>query len=391
MADKDFSFDFDEIRIQDTDQAGDSTALDEFLLGENGNTPKTEKIEDTPTPKSDPQPSDPSLTTLIEDGSDEIDDEEILGALVGSETEDGSEDSDTDIEAIKAEQISKLVDNYYELGILTGEKEENPITTDEALLERFQLEKRNGANEVLHNFLSKFGEDYREAFQKIFVEGVHPKDYYTTVEPLQDISDLDLEQESNQIRVVRQYYRDILNIPEDLAEKKLKIMQDAGELVSEATIAVDKIQSSVKQALAAKAQAKAQEEADRQYTAQVYDTTLRSTLQKDLSGNDFKGLPVNSQTVASIYNNLVRPAWKLPDGQEITDFQKFLLDLKKPENVQTAILIDLLRQNNFDLSKIQTKKENAKKSQMFDALTVKETSLKRKNPVNNTAAPTKFI
>ena len=377
MAKDKFSFDFDEIRIQDTEEVGVGTAMDSWITGEEV---PTEEV--TTTKKIEDEILDDIPTELVAT-NDDIE-AELDATLLSEDEED--EDVPTD-----GTQISKLVENYYNLGIFTGQKEEQPITTEEELYERFQNEKRNGANEYLTNFLSKRGNDYQQAFQKIFVEGISPKEYYSVTEPLQEISSLDMDLEENQVKVVRQYYKEVLGIQSDLAEKKLKIMQDAGELVTEATIAIDKIQGNVEKQLDAKAQDKAKEEANKQFANQVYDNSLRSALSSDFGNGNYQGLPVSQESISSAYANLARPAWRLPSGEEITDFQKFLLDLKKPENIKTAVLIDMLRQNNFDLSSIQVSKDNKKKSQLFDALAVKEQTIKRKNPISNSATPSKFI
>lgn len=380
MAKSDFSFDFDEIRIQDTDQEGASSALDALILGEESSPDDIEAV--TKEEKED----DINILDDIskaEEESTEIADEAILDAVEDQE-EYAEEPEPTD-------QISSLVDNYYNLGIFTGPREEEPITTEEQLLARFEEEKKNGANLYLSQFLNKFGPDYHLAFQKIFVEGVDPKEYFSVTEPLQDISSLDLEQEENQLKVVRQYYKEVLGYSDERTESKLKVMKDAGELAAEASEAVDRITSNIEKQLQEKSAQKAREEAEKAHSAKVYDTSLRMTIQKEMNEGNFRGIPVNQQSMSQTYANLMTPAWRLPNGEEITDFQKFLLDLKRPENIEAAILIDVLRQNNFDLGVVQTRKENIQKSRLFDALATKETTAKRKNPLSNTAPPKKFI
>ena len=109
--------------------------------------------------------------------------------------------------------------------------EEEPITSPEQFLERFQEEKKKGAIEVVNNFIGQFGEDYQQAFDAIFVKGVDPKDYFGTYNAIQSFTDLDLSDEGNQIAVIKQTLSDQDYDPEDITTE-IERLKNYGDLES---------------------------------------------------------------------------------------------------------------------------------------------------------------
>lgn len=388
MANNNFGFEFNEVQLTDNNNNIISVDIDSELFGEeNQDDPKPEepKKSSKEKPKEEPPVETEPIKLDEESDLDILNDDDI--EPITSENIEVQPEEDT-----REQQIVNLVNNYYDLGIFTGERDENEvIKTDEQLLAKFEEEKRKGANEYLHDFLSRKGQSYYEAFQKIFVEGVDPKVYYTAQTPLEDLSNLDLEKEENQIKVVKKYYTDVLGYAPDVADRRIKTIQDAGDLEPEVSFAFDKIQAQTKQKIEEEAQKAALEERRKLANQQEYENQVRLSLQEDVKDNTFSGFKVDQKILSSTYQNLVAPAWQLPTGEKISDFKKFLIDLEKPQNAKIAILIDILRQNNFDLSSIQQKKENAQKSKIFDALVTKQTTEKRKSPVNNTITSKNFI
>ncbi|KAI9549885.1 hypothetical protein GHT06_007445 [Daphnia sinensis] len=108
-------------------------------------------------------------------------------------------------------------------GVFTSDDGEDPqpISTAEEFLERFNEEKKKGAIETVNNFIGQFGEDYQEAFEAIFVKGVNPKEYFGTYNEIVSFAEMDLSDEGNQTKIIKQALADQGFDPEDI-EQKLK-------------------------------------------------------------------------------------------------------------------------------------------------------------------------
>ena len=106
-------------------------------------------------------------------------------------TEDGEEEED-DAPANPFNSISK---ELFKLGVFNKDEEEEEveISTPEQFLERFKSEKQKGAIEIVDRFISQFGDDYRGAFEAIFVKGVNPKEYFGTYNSIKEFSDTKLK------------------------------------------------------------------------------------------------------------------------------------------------------------------------------------------------------
>ena len=163
---------------------------------------KEEKQPPVELPKSEEKKEEPEegkqnlISSFLDDGEEE-DREEVKTPEkkeVKPEEEPENEES----------QFSALSRDLFKLGVFTEEEDEEPITTPEQFLEKFKSEKIKGANEMVDNFLGQFGEDYKQAFDAIFVKGVDPKEYFGTYNNIVNFAELDLTREDNQETVVRQ-------------------------------------------------------------------------------------------------------------------------------------------------------------------------------------------
>src|SRR6478736_1582301 len=116
------------------------------------------------------------------------DNKNVLDDFLGGEKEESSTDEEEEATKENLEEskddnrFSALAKDLFSLNVFTKEEDEEDVEIDtpEALLERFNHEKRKGAEEQIQNFLGRFGEDYQNAFQAIFVKGVDPKEYFGT-------------------------------------------------------------------------------------------------------------------------------------------------------------------------------------------------------------------
>jgi hypothetical protein len=177
---------------------------------------KTKPVEEKADATSSETKEDASKS--IEDfllgGDDEEEEEEETKApsKATSKTPSKTEAEETTEEETEPEvtQFGALANDLFKLGVFSKDEDEDdaPISTAEEFLERFQAEKKKGAIEVVNNFIGQFGEDYQQAFEAIFVKGVNPKDYFGTYDQVANFAELDLSQENNQVKVLKQALSD---------------------------------------------------------------------------------------------------------------------------------------------------------------------------------------
>jgi hypothetical protein len=250
--------------------------------------------------------------------------------------------------------------------VFSNDEEEGDvdISTPEAFLERFQNEKKKGAIEMVNNFIGQFGEDYQQAFDAIFVKGVNPKEYFSTYNSAVSFAEMDLTQENNQVAVIRQALTDQGFEPEDV-DTEVERLKNYGDLETVAAkhhkVLVKREAQKLQQM-----QQKAQEELQqKQAIKQQYIENVQSVLQDKLKTKEFDGIPVNPKLVNELQDFLLVDKYKTANGETLTDFDRTILELKRPENhatkVKVALLLKILEKDPT-LSTIQktgiTKKSN---------------------------------
>jgi hypothetical protein len=278
-------------------------------------------------------------------------------------------DDEEDDDASEGTQFTALANDLYKLGVFTNEDDEDqePVNTAEDFLERFNSEKKKGASELVQNFISQFGEDYQEAFDAIFVKGVNPKDYFGTYNQVVDFAEMDLSDESNQMRIMKQALTNQGFDPEDV-ETEIERLKNYGDLESVATkhhkVLVKKEASKLQQ-MEANAQ---QELQQKQAVKNQYINNVQSILQDKIKDKEFDGIPINPKLATELQDFLLVDKWKTPSGETLTDFDRAILDLKRPENhaqkVKIGLLLKMLEKDPT-LSTIQRTGVTKKSNQLF--------------------------
>ena len=264
-------------------------------------------------------------------------------------------------------RFTALSRDLFKLGVFSKDDEEEEdmdIKTPEEFLERFQLEKKKGAIEVVNNFIGQFGEDYQKAFDAIFVKGVDPKDYFQAFNTIQSFAEMDLSKENNQVAVIRQALEDQGFEAEDI-DTEVERLKNYGDLESVATkhhkVLVKK--EAVKlQEIEEQKQLQLQQQA---YIKNQYIQNVQTILQDKLKTKEFDGIPINPKLAGELQDFLLVDKYKTNSGETLTDFDRTILELKRPENhemkVKVALLLKILERDPT-LSTIQktgiTKKSN---------------------------------
>ena len=256
-----------------------------------------------------------------------------------------------------------------ELGVFTknSEDEEISINTPEEFLERFNAEKKKGASELVQNFIGQFGEDYQNAFESIFVKGADPKEYFGAYNQVVAFTEMDLSKENNQKQVMSQALTDQGFEKEDIV-KEIERLQNYGDLESVAArhhkVLVKKEAAKLQQLDREASEVQEQKMAIKNQYVQNVQTILTDKLKE----KEFDGIPINSNLANELQDFLLVDKWKTPAGENLTDFDRAILDLKRPENHEMKVKLGLLLkvlEKDPTLSTIQRTGITKKSNQLF--------------------------
>lgn len=286
---------------------------------------------------------------------------------------DASEEDDADGDDDTTDPVSgkfkALANDLLKLGVFTSEDDEDEIDVNspEEFLERFQSEKQRGAVDMVNKFIGQFGEDYQQAFEAIFVKGVDPKEYFGTYNTIANFSEMDLSQESNQITVIKQALADQGFDQEDI-DTELERLKNYGDLE---TVATKHHKVLVKKEAQKLQQLEAQAERELQQKAALrnqYINNVQSIIQDKLKTKEIDGIPFNPKLAGELQDFLLVDKYKTTSGETLTDFDRTILELKRPENhamkVKVALLLKILEKDP-SLSTIQKTGVTKKSNELF--------------------------
>ena len=312
------------------------------------------------------------ISDFLSDSDDEEDEDDTPAPVKApaAKADDNTDDNDDDdSDSPQGTQFSALANDLYKLGVFTSEdgEEAEPISTPEEFLERFTNEKKKGAQEIVQNFIGQFGEDYQEAFDAIFVKGVDPKDYFTTYNQVVGFAEMDLANEDNQVKVMKQALTNQGFDPEDV-ETEIERLKNYGDLENVAAkhhkVLVKKEAAKLQQM-----EATAEQELQQKQTIRnQYISNVQSILNDKVKAKEFDGIPINPKLATELQDFLLVDKWKTPSGETLTDFDRAILDLKRPENhaqkVKIGLLLKMLEKDPT-LSTIQRTGVTKKSDQLF--------------------------
>ena len=346
------------------------------------------KIDKSDDKKAGDKKPETSIQDFLAQGDEEEDEEEeeevITDKKVKTTPEEENEEEET---SGNNTTFSTLAKELVNLGVFTEQEEgEEAITTPEQFLEKFQSEKQSGAIEMVNNFIGQFGEDYQEAFNSIFVKGVNPKEYFNTFNKVSDFTNIDLTQEDNQKLVLRQALTDQGFEGEDI-NLEIERLINYGDLEVTAQrhhkVLVKRETQTLKD-LETKAQSDLQSKTAIKNT---YIQNVQSILQDKVKEKSFDGIPLNPKLANELHDFLLVDKYKTPSGETLTDFDRTILDLKKPENHATKVKIGLLLkilEKDPTLSTIQKTGVTKKTNQLFSEV-VRQVSMPTKTNIKKDA------
>jgi len=317
-------------------------------------------------------------TVIPTEPEEEVANQDLIAGFL-EETEEG-ETPPPKVEKVNSEepgedddqptsQFSALSRDLLRLGVFTNEEgdEDVEIKTPEEFLERFKAEKQKGAGEIVNNFISQFGEDYQKAFNAIYVNGVDPKEYFGTYNKIVNFAELDLSVEDNQVAVMRQALTDQGFEPEDVTTEvdRLKNYGDLESVAAKHHKVLVKREAVKLQELEQQA---GQELQQRNAIKNQYVQNVNTILQEKLKTKEFDGIPINQKLVSELQDFLLVDKYKTNNGETLTDFDRAILEMKRPENhaqkIKVALLLKLLEKDPT-LSTIQQSGVTKKSDKLF--------------------------
>ena len=407
--------------IQDTMDMGmgNQELLNDLLSPESAtsNPDDIQDIKDEPAPaptkKTTSKQTAASTPTPEDDKKDEAPEKDIQSFLYGEdEDEDAEEDqepatdkkpvakgtdnqedsNEDDEEDGTPNQFAALSKDLLKLGVFSQDEdeEETVIDSPEAFLDKFQAEKKKGAIEIVDNFIGQFGEDYQQAFDAIFVKGVSPKDYFGAFNQIQSFSEMDLSDESNQVAVIKQALADQGFESEDITTEveRIKNYGDLETVAAKHHKILIKKEASKLQQLEQDKQAQLQQQ---QAIKQQYLQNVNQVLQDKIKAKEFDGIPINPKLAGELQDFLVTDKYKTASGETLTDFDRTILELKRPENhekkVKLALLMKIIEKDPT-LSTIQKTGITKKSNELFGevARQAQKSSVKSKQSARPTSS-----
>lgn len=387
--------------IIDTISATSQELIDSFLDGDSSVTAKPEEIKDI----KEKEPPKPEKAAASKSSGEDFDvDKQSKGILDLDDIKDDAEDTEEqEEEEIKApiskkgkkvsakealtdseqkeQEVSPTDENFnpfaafskelYKLGAFTPDSEEEDEEeipeTPEQFLETFNYQVGKKAEAAVDNFISRFGEDYQQAFEAIFVHGVNPKEYFGTYSNIQNFAEMDLSSEQNQTAVIRQTLQDMDYDEEDI-KTEIERLKSYGDLEDVAKkhhkVLVKKEAQKLQELTERQEQVRAQQLAVKRQFA----NNVAVTLQEKVKARDFDGIPINPRLAEEVEEMLLAEKWKNSAGEPLTDFDVEILNLKRPENhamkVKVALLLKILKQDP-SLSTIKKSAITKQTNQLF--------------------------
>jgi hypothetical protein len=304
----------------------------------------------------------------------------------------GNDDDESD------NDFESLAKDLYKVGIFTpdGEDEEELPATSEEFIERFNYEKQKSAEQLVYQFASRHGEEYRDVFNAIFVKGADPIEYLSQFAQVERFKDMDLNDEDNQQKVVEAALRNQGWEDEDIRDevKKLKLNADLDSTAQRHHKALVKSEEARLVKIEQESMARLER---KKMIEQQYSESIRTVLAEKLKTQDFDGIPVNRDSANKAVDFLETKKWKLPSGELITDFDRVVMDLQHPQNHAAKVKLALLLMKgyepgkaiNLDLGPVAKKAVSKENNELFNF--VKSKKIKSSNAPTDLKKKSQFL
>lgn len=327
-----------------------------------------------------------------DESSDNDEEEEDNENNIDNESDENDNDStnddgDEDEKSLEEDTILEISKELVKSGIFQldeDEDEKDLPSSPEDLLNRFKYEGRRVAADTLEAYISRRGERYRELFDHVFVKGLEPEEFISRAQKIEAVSNIDMKKPENWAKVVRAHML-AQGYDEDYIDNKIQKLTQNGELEDEAIPAQKILLKREQDELSKRAKEEEQKQKQKVQETIEYRNSVNKILSDKLKLKEFDGIPVNEQFAGNILNYLTSEKFKLQNGETLTEFDRDILELKRPQNhemrVKLAMIMQLLKVDPT-LSKIKKKAVSDETNEVFNGLlrkkAVKKEATKKK-------------
>lgn len=222
-----------------------------------------------------------------------------------NQTDDQNYDENTENDPGEAEQIGAFFDAFAEANGWSVDEDEKPKNVDE-LVDYIK-------NVVETNSVPEYADERIEQLDQYVKNGGKFEDFYQTQQRTMSYDNIDIEDESNQKQVVRDYYK-LQGMSDEQINRKIERYEDADMLEDEATDAVNYL--------------KAYEEQQAQYMAQQQEAQRLAQEQQamqfaqDLTNGinnltNIRGISIPKEDKKALYDYITKT-----DADGLTAYQK---------------------------------------------------------------------
>ena len=222
-----------------------------------------------------------------------------------NQTDDYNQDENTEDDPGEAEQIGAFFDAFAEANGWSVDEDERPKNVDE-LVDYIK-------NVVETNSVPEYADERIEQLDQYVKNGGKFEDFYQTQQRTISYDNIDIEDESNQKQVVRDYYK-LQGMSDEQINRKIERYEDADMLEDEATDAVNYLKAYEEQRAQYMAQ---QQEAQRQAQEQQAIQFAQDLTNGINNLTNIRGISIPKEDQKALYDYI-----RKTDADGLTAYQK---------------------------------------------------------------------
>ena len=222
-----------------------------------------------------------------------------------NQTDDQNQDENTEDDPGEAEQIGAFFDAFAEANGWSVDEDEKPKNVDE-LVDYIK-------NVVETNSVPEYADERIEQLDQYVKNGGKFEDFYQTQQRTISYDNIDIEDESNQKQVVRDYYK-LQGMSDEQINRKIERYEDADMLEDEATDAVNYLKAYEEQRAQYMAQ---QQEAQRQAQEQQVIQFAQDLTNGINNLTNIRGISIPKEDKKALYDYITKT-----DADGLTAYQK---------------------------------------------------------------------
>ena len=222
-----------------------------------------------------------------------------------NQTDDQNQDENTEDDPGEAEQIGAFFDAFAEANGWSVDEDERPKNVEE-LVDYIK-------NVVETNSVPEYADERIEQLDQYVKNGGKFEDFYQTQQRTMSYDNIDIEDESNQKQVVRDYYK-LQGMSDEQINRKIERYEDADMLEDEATDAVNYLKAYEEQKAQYMAQ---QQEAQRQAQEQQAIQFAQDLTNGINNLTNIRGISIPKEDKKALYDYITKT-----DADGLTAYQK---------------------------------------------------------------------